>query len=52
MLEHAVFAASPADVTDVIASGRPIVRGGHHLLTGDVAAALRSAIADVTRLLS
>lgn len=48
LLEHAVFAAGPADVTDVIASGRPIVSGGRHLLLGDVAAALRSAIADVT----
>jgi formiminoglutamate deiminase len=48
LLEHAVFAASPADVTDVITSGRPIVRGGRHLLLGDVSTALRSAIAEVS----
>ena len=42
--EQAVFAATAADVTDVIVDGRPVVTGGAH--TGfDVAAALREAIA-------
>lgn len=48
LVEQAVFAASQADVTDVTVSGRPVVRSGRHLLAGDVAAALRSAIAEVT----
>ncbi|WP_428952891.1 formimidoylglutamate deiminase [Streptomyces sp. cg35] len=43
--ETAVFAASGADVTDVIAGGRRIVRDGEHVLVGDVAGALTSAIA-------
>ncbi|MFJ8825769.1 formimidoylglutamate deiminase [Streptomyces sp. NPDC102467] len=43
--ETAVFAASAADVTDVIASGRQIVRDGEHVLVGDVANALSTAIA-------
>jgi formiminoglutamate deiminase len=45
---HAVFAAGAPDVTDVVVSGRPVVGGGRHLLIGDVAAALRAAIAEVT----
>ncbi len=49
LLDHAVFAASPADVTDVAVSGRPVVRDGRHLLIEDVAGDLRSAIADVTK---
>jgi formiminoglutamate deiminase len=44
ILEGAVFAAGPRDVTDVVVAGRPVVQGGHHLLVGDVAGALRSAI--------
>ena len=44
----AVFAATAADVTDVVADGRHIVAGGRH--TGfDVAAALRAALREVTR---
>ncbi|AEV82072.1 N-formimino-L-glutamate deiminase [Actinoplanes sp. SE50] len=41
-----VFAATAADVTDVIVDGRPVVRDGRHLGM-DVPAALRSAIAAV-----
>ncbi len=44
LLEAAVFAAGPHDVTDVVVAGRPVVQGGQHLLVGDVAGALRSAI--------
>ncbi|MFI7385919.1 formimidoylglutamate deiminase [Streptomyces sp. NPDC049813] len=43
--ETAVFAASAADVTDVIAGGRQIVRDGAHVVVGDVANALSTAIA-------
>ena len=45
LLEGAVFAASARDVVDVVVDGRPIVAGGRHLLVGDVAGALRGAIA-------
>ena len=44
LLEGAVFAAGPRDVTDVVVAGRPVVENGHHILVGDVAEALRSAI--------
>ena len=44
LLEAAVFAAGPHDVIDVFVAGRPLVQGGQHLLVGDVAGALRSAI--------
>jgi len=47
LLEAAVFAAGPRDVTDVVVAGRPIVEDGHHLLVGDVAEALRSVINDL-----
>ncbi|MQY03238.1 formimidoylglutamate deiminase [Actinomadura macrotermitis] len=47
--EAAVFAATAADVRDVVVSGREIVRDGRHLLVPDVAAALNDAIAAVTR---
>ncbi|MYW69113.1 formimidoylglutamate deiminase [Streptomyces sp. SID8379] len=43
--ETAVFAASAADVTDVIAGGRVVVRDGEHALLGDVATALSAAVA-------
>ncbi len=49
LLEHVVFAAGAADVTDVVVSGRRVVADGRHLLVGDVAAELASAIGDVTR---
>ncbi|SDS56498.1 formimidoylglutamate deiminase [Jiangella sp. DSM 45060] len=41
---QALFAATSADVDTVIAGGRPIVTGGHHLL-GDVGPLLSAAIA-------
>jgi formiminoglutamate deiminase len=44
LLEAVVFAAGRRDVTDVVVGGRPVVRGGGHLLVGDVAGALGSAI--------
>lgn len=43
----AVFAASACDVTDVLVDGRPVVRGGRHLLVDDVPRALHDAIAQV-----
>jgi formiminoglutamate deiminase len=43
-VDHLVFAATAADVTSVVASGRQIVADGRHLLVGDVAAALTLAI--------
>jgi formiminoglutamate deiminase len=49
LVEGAVFAARPCDVTDVVAAGRPVVGGGRHLLVGDVAGALRLAISALTQ---
>jgi formiminoglutamate deiminase len=43
-IDHLVFAATAADVTSVVASGRRIVADGRHLLVGDVGAALTRAI--------
>ncbi|GAA2307355.1 formimidoylglutamate deiminase [Streptomyces kunmingensis] len=43
--ETAVFAASAEDVTDVLASGREVVRDGQHVLVGDVPRALSEALA-------
>jgi formiminoglutamate deiminase len=43
-VDHLVFAATAADVTSVVVSGRQVVRDGHHLLAGDVPAALDRAI--------
>ena len=43
--DHLVFAATAADVTSVVVSGRQVVEDGHHLLVGDVPAALTRAIA-------
>jgi formiminoglutamate deiminase len=43
-VDQLVFAASAADVTSVVVSGRQVVRDGHHLLGGDVGAALDRAI--------
>lgn len=45
--ESVIFAASPADVSRVIASGREIVRDGRHLLVDDVPASLTETIAAV-----
>jgi cytosine/adenosine deaminase-related metal-dependent hydrolase len=44
-VDHLVFAATAADVTSVVVSGRQVVADGQHLLVGDVGAALDSAIA-------
>ncbi|TCC55910.1 formimidoylglutamate deiminase [Kribbella pittospori] len=46
-VETAVFAASAADVTDVITGGRHVVAGGKHM-TMDVTAELEASIAAVT----
>jgi formiminoglutamate deiminase len=43
--DQLVFAATAADVTSVVVSGRQVVRDGRHLLAGDVPAALARAIA-------
>ena len=47
--DHLVFAATAADVTSVVASGRQIVQDGHHFLVGDVPAVLTQAIATLDR---
>ena len=39
-----LFAATAADVTDVMVDGRPIVHNGRHQLVEDVPGALASAI--------
>jgi cytosine/adenosine deaminase-related metal-dependent hydrolase len=44
LVDHLVFAATAADVTHVVAGGRPLVQDGRHLLVGDVPAALSRAI--------
>ena len=46
-LEAAVFAASAADITDVVISGRDVVRDGTHLLVPDVPGELSRAIGAV-----
>jgi len=46
-LEAAVFAASAADVTDVVISGRDVVRDGVHLLVVDVPGELSRSIGAV-----
>jgi formiminoglutamate deiminase len=43
--DQLVFAATAADVTSVVVGGRQVVSDGHHLLLGDVAAALTHALA-------
>lgn len=43
-VEHLVFAATAADVTNVVVGGRRIVEHGEHTSEGDVGGALRSAI--------
>ncbi len=47
LLEALVFAATAADVRDVVVAGRRVVEGGRHTLVDDVPAALRSSIAAV-----
>jgi formiminoglutamate deiminase len=44
-VDQLVFAATAADVTSVVVGGRQVVQDGHHLLAGDVGAALGRAIA-------
>jgi hypothetical protein len=46
-IETAVFAATAADVTDVVVSGNHLVAAGNHLKL-DVAAGLAAAIGAVT----
>jgi formiminoglutamate deiminase len=50
-VDQVVFAASAADVTSVVVSGRQVVHDGRHLLVGDVGDALVRAVAalDLTR---
>jgi formiminoglutamate deiminase len=43
-VEHLVFAATAADVTDVVVAGRPVVERGRHTSVGDVGEALRGAM--------
>jgi formiminoglutamate deiminase len=47
-VDQLVFAATAADVTSVVVSGRQMVRDGHHLLVSDVAGALGRAIGALT----
>jgi formiminoglutamate deiminase len=47
--DQLVFAATAADVTSVMVSGRRVVQDGHHLLLGDVPAALTRALAALDR---
>jgi formiminoglutamate deiminase len=42
-----VFAATAADVTDVVVGGRQVVVGGHHLALGDVGELLSHALANL-----
>jgi formiminoglutamate deiminase len=44
ILESVIFGASAADVRQVVAGGRQIVRDGRHVLVSDVPAALASAV--------
>jgi formiminoglutamate deiminase len=46
-LESVIFGASAADVTDVVISGRDVVRDRRHVLVPDVPAALTAAISAV-----
>jgi formiminoglutamate deiminase len=47
LVDHLVFAATASDVTHVTVGGNPVVEDGHHLLVGDVGAALARALAAV-----
>lgn len=47
LLDAVVFAASPADVRDLVVGGRHVVADGRHRLLGDVPAALDDAIETV-----
>jgi cytosine/adenosine deaminase-related metal-dependent hydrolase len=43
-LEAVIFAASPADVRNVVIGGRDVVVEGRHVLVEDVPAALAAAV--------
>lgn len=45
--ETVVFAATAADITDVVASGRRIVAGGRHQLLGDVPGLLAESVRNI-----
>jgi len=47
MLTAVIFAASPADVRNVVIGGRDVVVDGRHVLVDDVPGALAAAIRDV-----
>jgi formiminoglutamate deiminase len=47
-LAQAVFAASAADVTNVVVAGRPVVVEGRHVSIADVGSELAAAIAPLT----
>ena len=47
LLESVVFAATAADVREVVVAGRRVVTDGRHVVVEDVPAALRAAIAAV-----
>ena len=47
LLDSVVFAATAADVREVVVAGRRVVSEGRHVMVDDVPAALRSAIAAV-----
>jgi formiminoglutamate deiminase len=48
VLDAVIFAASAADVRNVVIGGRDVVVDGHHVLVDDVPAALTSAIRALT----
>jgi formiminoglutamate deiminase len=48
VLERALFAATAADVREVVVDGRRVVSGGRHLLVDDVPGQLARSIAAVT----
>jgi formiminoglutamate deiminase len=48
LVEVLVFAATAADVREVIVAGRQVVSGGRHLLADDVPARLATAISELT----
>ena len=47
MVGAVIFAATPADVRNVVIGGRDVVADGRHLLVDDVPAALTAAVRDV-----
>ncbi|MEV7970449.1 formimidoylglutamate deiminase [Sphaerisporangium sp. NPDC088356] len=48
LVESVVFAATAADVREVVVGGRRVVADGRHLLVDDVPAALATAIGELT----